>query len=204
MDFSAAAAYRPTVEPSRPYVRFEMRSQEDRTKKSPDGVSHMVDVAYAIVRASGAKDSLEKVAEEWLAQLETYARDGRIPSHWPAEYRSAFVSWKNGEELPPNGTPIKSWPPLTPAQRQNILRAEILTVEDLATANEEARGRIGMGSLGLKDMAVKWLAEAGSQGAMAKELADVRIQVEDLMRTVQEQAETIKALTPKTPAKVTT
>ena len=59
MDFSAAAAYRPTVEPQRPYVRFEMRSQEDRTKKSPDGVSHMIDVAYAIVRASGAKDSLE-------------------------------------------------------------------------------------------------------------------------------------------------
>lgn len=199
MDLQALAAYNPNKEQPRPYVRFEFRPMEDRTKASSDGVTQLVDVAFAIVRAPGAKDSLEKKADDWLKQLETYAKDGRIPPSWPHEYRQAFEAWKAGEEMPVTGTPIRSWPPLTPAQRQNVLNAEIYTVEDLASANDENRSRIGMGAHGLQAIAVKWLAEAKDAGSMAKELAAMRIKLEELTTTVTEQAATITALQPSKP-----
>ena len=190
MDMQALAAYNPNKEQPRPYVRFEFRPMEDRTKASSDGVTQLVDVAFAIVRAPGAKDSLEKKADDWLKQLETYAKDGRIPPSWPHEYRQAFEAWKAGEEMPVTGTPIRSWPPLTPAQRQNVLNAEIYTVEDLASANDENRSRIGMGAHGL---------QAKDAGSMAKELAAMRIKLEELTTTVTEQAATITALQPSKP-----
>ena len=197
MDFQSVAAYNPNKETPRPYVRFEMRPMEDRTIKSPDGVTQMRDVAWAIVSANGSRDSVEKLAEDWLQGLAAYAKDGRIPMHWPSEYRSAFEHWKKGEEMPVHGTPIKSWPPLTPAQRANLLRADIHTVEVLADANDEIRARIGMGAVNLQQMAQTWLAESKDRGAMAKELDATKLALADLQRTVKEQAEALRALQPK-------
>ena len=204
MDIVAAAEYNPNKPQPRPYVRFEFRATEDRTAPSSDGVTQLRDVAFAIVRAPGAKDSLEKNAEDWLRQLETYAKDDRVPREWPRQYRDAFEQWKKGEEMPLSGTPIKSWPPLTPSQRQNVINAEIYTVEDLAAANDEIRGRIGMGAHGVQAIAVRWLEEAKGAGSTAKELAATKLQLEELMTTVREQATALAALQPKAAAKLTT
>lgn len=184
----------------RPVVIFEMRAVEDRSKPATDGVTQMVDKAFAIVRAPGSKDSLEKLAIDWLDQLDIYAKSDRIPRNWPSEYREAFRLWSAGEEMPVVGTAIKSWPPLTPAQRKNILQAGILTVEDLALANDEIRTRVGMGSYDLQRMAQKWLAEAKDQGATAKALEETRIELESARRLIKEQTAALaemKALLPQ-------
>jgi hypothetical protein len=153
MDFSQSAAYVPDKPQPRPYVQFITRPIEDRSVTSPDGVTKMKDVHFVLVRAPGAKDTLEKGAEDWLKQLEVYAKDERVPSTWPREYRIAFEEWKKTGELPSHGTPIKTWTPPSPAQRANILNAGVLTVEDLADANDEIRSRIGIGALNLQKMA---------------------------------------------------
>jgi hypothetical protein len=194
MDFSALAAYNPNSEIQRPYVKFELRSTEDRTQTSPDGTCQMIDVAWVIVRAPGSKDSLEKTAVDWLNQLKSYAKDGRVPPSWHGEYAHAFALWQKGEEIPVNGTPIKTWPPLTPSQRKNILSAGILTIEDLALANDEVRGQIGMGGHGLVQMAQKWLKESKESGATAKALAAALVSVESLEQTVKNQAEQLEEL----------
>lgn len=194
MDFAALAAYKPDAQAQRPYVQFEMRAMEDRTQTRSDGTATMVDKAWAIVRAPGAKDSLEKLADEWLSQLRVYAKDGRVPSEWPHQYTAAFEAWKKGEELPPEGTPIKTWPPLSPAQRKNILTAGILTVEDLAVANDEVRGLIGMGGHAMQQMAAKWLGEAQNHGSTAVELKNAMILLEEMKATITNQAQAIKEL----------
>jgi hypothetical protein len=194
MDFTSAAAYNPNQDPQRPYVQFEMRPTEDRTTAKADGVCQLVDVPWAIVRAAGSKDSLEKTADAWLSQLATYAKDGRVPPSWPSDYRNAFELWKKGEEIPLNGTPIKTWPPLSPSQRKNILAAGILTVEDLARANDETLAKIGMGAHSVTQMAQKWLLEAKDQGATSKALADAMVLVESLKETVQNQVEQLREL----------
>lgn len=194
MDIQAAAAYNPNAQAQRPYVQFEMRPTEDRTQVSPDGISTYVDKAWAIVRAPGSKDSLEKLADEWIAGLRAYAKDGRVPREWPTEYAQALEKWKKGEEIPLHGTPIKSWPPLSPAQRKNVLTAGILTVEDLAAANDEMRGLIGMGGHAVHQMAVRWLAESKDQGATAVALKDAMVLMAEMKTTIENQAQALKEL----------
>lgn len=201
MDLTAAAAYNPNQAPQRPYVQFELRATEDRTQPATDGVSQMVDVAWAIVRAPGSKDSLEKTAVDWLNQLKVYAKDGRVPPSWPSEYAEAFRLWQAGEEIPVVGTAIKTWPPLTPAQRKNVLAAGILTVEDLATSNDETKAKIGMNANGLQQMAAKWIAESKNAGATAKELDAALIRTKSLEETVAELSAQVKALTAAQPKK---
>ena len=194
MDFSALASYNPGAQQPRPVVSFELRPVEDRSTTSPDGVSQMKDVAYAIVRAPGSKDALEKLAVDWLAQLKIYAKEGRVPPQWPNEYAEAFRLWSAGEEVPVNGTGIKSWPPLTPAQRKNILATGILTVEDLSNANDEIRTRIGMGAHGLQQLAQKWLAESKDTGVLAKSLEVALVKLESMKELVKTQTEALAEL----------
>ena len=201
MDFSQAASYQPNKPQPRPYVMFITRAIEDRTVPATDGVTQMRDVHIAVVKAPGAKDVLEKVAEDWLQQLEAYAKDGRIPPEWPSEYRHAYKLWKAGEEVPVLGTAIKTWPPLTPAQRLNIISAGVLTVEDLAAANDEIKARIGMGANNIVRMAVKWLEESVDKGATAKALNDAMVQIDEMKTLIQAQGEALARLGTETPKK---
>ena len=194
MDFSTAAAYNPNKEQPRPYVQFEMRAVEDRTKAPTDGVTHMVDQAWAVVRAPGSKDAIEKLATEWLVQLQSYAKDGRIPSQWPAEYRTAYEMWQKGEEIPVIGTAIKTWPPLSPAQRKNVLAANILTVEDLASCNDEMRVRIGMGGNAIQQMAQSWLKDSVERGATAQSLSSAMIQLDEARALILAQTQALNEL----------
>lgn len=151
----------------RPYVTFEMRPQETR---DAEGKVTYTDVAWAKVMAPGTRDVLEKKADDWVAGLRQHADGGRIPSTWPDEYANALKSFIKGEELPVHGTPIRTWPPLTPAQRKAVLGANVLTVEDLANANDEMKTRIGMGANNLVQIAQTWVKDAAGPGALAAKL----------------------------------
>lgn len=180
-----------------PYVEFFSRSVE---RREPDGSTKYVDEDWVKVTASGGRDTLEKPAEAWLKGMEANAAGGRVPRNWPTQYRQAFEQWKKDGELPVLGTPIKTWPPLTPAQRQSILTARIFTVEDLALANDEAKGRIGMGSERLVSIAKKWVEEAKGPGALAARLDTALAENEGLaarVKAMEEQVQSLLALVPK-------
>lgn len=193
-EMQQAAAYNPSKQEPRPYVIFEMRAVEDRSKTSTDGVTHTVDTPWAIIRAAGSKDTLEKPAKEWLAGLRDYARNDRIPREWPAQYEEAFRLWETGQEIPVEGTAIKSWPPLSPAQRKNLLALGVLTIESLATANDEIMNRIGMGAVTLRQLAKNWIQESQSKGSMAQTLEAAMVKLAEMEALVKAQAETIATL----------
>lgn len=151
----------------RPYVRFEMRPKEG---KDAEGKATLVDEAWALITPAGSKDTLEKPVEDWLRDVKNHADAGRVPANWPHQYRDAFEAWKKGEELPVHGFPIKRWAPLTPSQREAVLRTNTFTVEDLALANDELVGRIGMGGRVLVDMAKAWIEDRKGAGALAGQL----------------------------------
>lgn len=147
----------------RPYVVPYLRPT------SKDG--KLVDELWVKVTAIGGKDTLDKKAEDWINGLVANAEAGRIPASWPRDFRNALEEWREGEELPVQGTPIKSWPALSPAQREALLGWKVRTVEELALANDELKQRIGMGAEHLVQMAKRWVEEAAGPGAMAKEIA---------------------------------
>jgi len=176
----------------RPYVTFETRPVEKRVVRADETVDTVYeDVVYAIIRSPGSRDSVEKVASEWIETLKVQAEAGRVPSHWPRAYNEALQGFIKGEEIPIQGTPIKTWPALTPAQRKAVLNTDIRTVEELAMANSDIHDRIGMGAVRLVDLAKTWVADQKGPGALAKKLevvtvenAEMRLQIETLTAAV--------------------
>lgn len=161
-----------------PYVSFETKSIEDRAASIEAGLYKTRDVDFANVTPQGSKDRIERNVAEWFEALETQVAQGRFKREWLTGFRESYKAWKDGRELPLNGTPILTWPVLSPSQVKSTLDAQVRTVEDLATANEETIARIGMGGRALKDKAVSWLSAASGNGKVTEELSALRVKNE--------------------------
>lgn len=190
-----------------PYVTFEVRAEEDRTKSLEAGHFVAKDVVYALVTPMGSKDRLERVASEWLDKLRQDTAEGRFPQEWLQHFVNAHKAFIEGNEAPLSGTAIANWPPVSPAQVKTLQGLHVRTVEDLAAANEEVLGRIGMGGRALKQRAIDWLASAKDVGKVGEEISAMRVANEDLARRneelqtqLQELARQVAALTPAQPA----
>lgn len=180
----------------RPYVVFEMRATETRDEA---GKPQVIDVVWAKVTPSGSRDTLEKPAKDWIESIRVQADAGRVPPEWPRQYAQALESFIKGEELPVHGFPIKLWAAVTPGQRKAILDAGIQTVEDLALANEEAVGRIGMGARRLVDAAKAWKADQDGPGSLAAKLEiaeTARAEAVERIATLEKQVQQLLAAVP--------
>jgi len=178
-----------------PYVTFETRQVEDRTASIEAGHYVAKDVHYAIITPSGSKDRLEKIAEEWLKDIEAAVREERFPAQWAEGYKAGYKAFLEGKELPEDGTPILTWPPLSPAQVRTIIDADVRTVEDLAAANEATLTRIGIGGRAFKQQAQAWLDTVKDTGKVAAELTALRKENENLKKRDEERDAQIKELT---------
>jgi len=175
-----------------PYVRFEQRAEEDRAATVAANKLVLKDVDYAIIHTAGSKDTVEKIAPEWLAHCDLQAAKGKYPGDWVKAHRKMYEDWKAGLEIVPIGFSVRQWPGISKAQAENLVIAGVLTVEDLASANEQTMARLGMGARQLKEKAQAWL-DAG-KGNVGEELAALRAQVSDLLQTVGRQNDKIAEL----------
>lgn len=157
-----------------PYVVFENRAVEDRQASLDSGQYVAKDIAFAIITPQGSKDRTERVAEEWLAHITTETHDGRFPDQWLQHYKKSYEAWKNGQELPVEGTPILTWPAVSPANVKMLLELNIRTVEELAQTNEEGIAHMGIGARALKQRAIDFLAQSGNAGKAAAEMEKLR------------------------------
>lgn len=163
-----------------PYVRFEVRAEEDRQASIEAGHYVGKDVNYVLITPMGSKDCIERQAEEWFAKLKQDVSEGRCPREWLSGFEAAYKDWKDGREAPVTGTPITDWPPASPSQVKTLLSLHVRTVEDLAVANEEVLARVGMGGRALKQRAVEWLASASSTGKASEQVAALKAENDDL------------------------
>lgn len=172
----------PTIAVARPpFVEFEVRAEEDRAATVEEGHYVAKDVHYALITPMGSKDRIERKVSEWLTMLEEQVAEGRFEATWLDQYKGAYAAWQKGQDLPETGTPIRTWPALSPSQVKSILSAHIRTVEDLAVANEETLHRIGMGARALKERAIQWLGAAQSTGKAAEQIAALQVANNDLV-----------------------
>jgi hypothetical protein len=187
LDYSGSNSHKQ----QRPYVVPYLKPV---SAKQADGTMKIVDELWVKVTAIGGKDTIDAKASDWLARMLDHAKAGRVPSSWPKEFKTALEEWRAGEDLPIKGLPIKSWPPLSPAQRQAVLQAGIQTVEQLAAANDETKARIGMGSLSLVQMAETWLKEAEGPGKMAAQIEQLSSAVATQQEIIERQQKQITEL----------
>lgn len=155
------------------YVEFETRAVEDREETISRGYWVGKNVDFAIITPSGGKLVVEKRVDEWFQQLQ------RQGNPFLSNYERAYEAWRKNEEIPLDGTPIKTWPAISPAQVAAVLKANVRTVEDLARAPEQALGVIGMGARALQERAKAWL-ESAEQGKVAEQLAALRARLDSL------------------------
>lgn len=181
------------------YVRFERRAVEDKaaTKASNDGTVKYKDIDYALVTPPYSRDVHEQKVDVWLGQMKREASNGRLPHEWCDRYEEAYRRWKAGEEMPLDGTPIKGWPVISPAQQKTIIALNILTVESLAAANDEGCRRIGMGAVELKNKANAWLKQAKDKGPLTIENAALKDEVVSLKARNEKLEERVRELAEK-------
>ena len=158
-----------------PYVTFETKPMEDRSASIEAGYYKTMDVDFALVTPQGSKDRIERNVKEWFENLELQVRQGRFKQEWLSGFQAGYKAWKEGRELPLTGTPILTWPVLSPSQSKAVLDANIRTVEDLATANESSVNAIGMGGRSLKEKAVSWLSAASGTGKVTEEMNALKV-----------------------------
>ena len=161
--------------PRVPYIRFEQRPVEKRT---PEGAPFYVDMDFVCITAQGSQDTTEKIVAEWFPQIKHAAKEGQYPPGWIPIFEEMYKMWKETSLDPVVGTPVKNWPAVSAAECKNLLAAGVRSIEDLAEANEEFLGRIGMGARRLKQLAADWVELNRSQGPMVAQLDTMRQQLE--------------------------
>ena len=178
------------------YVKFEKRPVQDLSVKDRYVAK---DVDFVIITPPYSKDELIKKVSIWLKDLDQHERDGRLSSEWVAKYKRAYDAWQAGQEIPLDGTPIKGWAVLSPAQQENLLHMNVLTVEMLAGMNDEGIRRYGMGAVELKNKAVAWLSQIQDKGPLTmenarlmQEVSILKGSVESLTRQMESMAQQLK------------
>jgi len=162
------------------HVSFERIPVEDKVASLREGRFVAVDVDYVNVTPAYSKDCFRSKATTWFAQVKQDVNAGRTPERWLEIWQEAYSRWLNGQEIPLNGTPIKGWGLISPAQQEMLIRINCLTVEDLAGANDEGLRRMGMGSMDLRNKAKAWLQSVNDHGPLTMEVAALKTENNNL------------------------
>jgi hypothetical protein len=179
---------------SRPHIRFETRSEEDRAASIEAGHKVYKDVNWVIVTPPGNKDVVEDRADEWMKKIRDRAQNGFYDPEWVESFSKMYGMFKDGKEMPEDGTPLRMCTTMfSPAEIDNCLSMHIRTLEQLANANEEALGRMGMGARALKLRAQESIQIGDGKGSAMKVEA-LTIQNAELQTTIRAQADKINDL----------
>lgn len=178
-----------------PHIRFETRTEEDRNQSIEAGRIVYKDVDWIIVTPHGARDSNEDRAAEWIAKKSDAARNGVFDVEMLKQIRKAYEAFKEGKELPVEGTPLAMLPHLfTPAEIANCKSLNVFSLEVLAQANEETIQRLGMGGREMKNRAVAAVNHAGTGSGTALEVSALKAENADLKDRMRDMEDVIRTL----------
>lgn len=102
-----------------------------------------------------------------------------------------YKAWKEGTEVPLDGTPLAAWSGVSPAQAEVFRAHKVRTVEDIRDMTEGQMGRIQLPNLRMiKTQAGEFLAsrdkteQAGRIAAVEEQNAALQAQLEEMAKIV--------------------
>lgn len=179
-----------------PFVRFEDREygiNQEATARAGRPIPKVV--PFALITPFGSKDCVEKVAEDWLAQIKQKAMQGQYPAEWVATYELQYAEWKKGHELPREGTPVKTWQAISKEQQVRLVAIGYSVIEDLAQCPDSGLDTIGLDGRYLRDLARKWCD--GDSASIIKRAADLEAKVRDQDEIIARLTQQVEALSAK-------
>ena len=182
------------------YVTFHRVAVENVKQSEEQGRYVAVDVDFVHLTPNYSKDVMKFKIPTWIANMKNDMANNRLPKEWYDNYLKQYEAWKNGQELPLNGIPIKGWGVISPAIQETLIHMNIKTVEDAALMNDEAIKRIGMGGLDVKTKAKTWLAQLNDKGALTMEMSAIVKKngvLEGSVESLQRQVEQLMAMVGK-------
>lgn len=158
------------------WPRFYLRPVKDIDATRKAGRPIFRDVEYVEITIGGDKQSKPnyKVSEKYKAQF-------------PREYEN----FRAGREQVQEGTALKHWPVLTPAQVLEFNGFGLLTIEALADMPDGAIVKLGPGARQIVKKAQAWLKDAEDHaivGAQAEEIVGLKTQIEAMEQRLNSQA----------------
>lgn len=171
------------------FVRFERRPVEDKEKSIKYGRYIAKDVDYAIITSAYSKDNVIYPVDRWLEDTERKVRMGTVPLEWFEAWKKNLEIWKQRQSVPTNGTPIRGWGVISPAQQETIISLDIYTVEDLIRSDKLSVLENGRE---LKQKAVTWLQALNERGPLVQKLTLLETENERLKATVKELEDKLK------------
>lgn len=178
-----------------PFVQFDEKEYGINQQASEAAGRPVPNVCvFAFITPAGSKDCVEKPATEWLDQIRQKAIKGEYPPEWAERFRMQYEEYLKGNELPREGTPIKTWQMINREQANRLRAVNITTVEDLAAVPEHGLSMIGLDARYLRDTAQAWIAEAKDKGIVARELADANSKIEEQQAVIDRLAQRIADL----------
>lgn len=180
-----------------PYVRFEYKEVEDRNASLTEGRFVSKSVPYAYITSPGSKDEMEKDAKDWLDGMKgQIGKPGKdYIGQWYDHFNTIYTNWLKGQEIPDVGTPVRTCPIFKPAEVKAILNANIRTLEDLETANEESLVRIGIGGRSIQARAREYMRAGKDVGAVSERVNELTQKLADLEARLEAKDKRIAELT---------
>lgn len=177
-----------------PYIRFEQRPVQDKQESIKQGRYIAKDVDFVLITPPYSKDCVEHKVENWLQTCEQNLRNNRIPREWLDRWKEGYQRWKDGLDVPVNGTSVKNWPGASPAQIKNMIASNILTIEDMAACNDEGLRRLGFGGIDLRNKAKAYLQAAEDHGPLAEQNTQLIKDNKRLAKQVESLSEKVNLL----------
>jgi hypothetical protein len=170
--FTRTNSFGPGAE--RNYPRFFVESVEDKAASVNAGrpIFHDEERIEIIMPGNPYTRPVQRVTDEHRQK-------------WPKEYQA----FKAGLELAADGTPLEEWPRLKRSQVLELKALGFQTVEHVASMDDQAVQRVGIGGRQLRELAKAFLDDA-ARAAEVERLADANakkdVELDALRRQVTE------------------
>jgi hypothetical protein len=142
-------------------------------------------VTFILITPHGHRgDPYEFFADEFLERKVREAHEGRYDRAWIQEFKAGLAAFREGKEIPRNGTPLVTWERILKTRREQ-LAVRFPTIEDLAAVPDSSLSDIGLDGRVLRDLAKGDIQAKRDLSPVVKELAEAN----ETIRRQQEQLE---------------
>jgi len=139
------------------FVEFFMEAVEFKAESEKEGRPVFREIPYVRIQTPGDRNNV----------LEVKAND-----HYKQKFSREWRAFQENQTEPVSGTLLKEWPQITKSQVKEAEHFGIKTVEQLASVNDNALQRLGMGWMALRNAARTYLDLASGTAAQAAQAAE--------------------------------